>query len=284
MNHLLLKKRKKLESAPKAYDNSLFIHSPEGRIIRLQSEYLYPLQHFKKQHIKKYIIFFGSARVLPIEKFNDKLDELNTQFLSADSENRPIIEKEIALLNKKRFLSDVYEETVQLTQMLTDWTKSMSYENRFHICTGGGPGLMEAANKGAYLAQGKSIGLNISLPFEQFPNPYISRELNFEFHYFFMRKFWFVYLGQALVALPGGFGTLDELMEILTLRQTQKMTRPLPIILYKKDFWEKVINFDYLIEVGLISQDDMKLFTYADCPEEAFGYLKNSLSEIHHLK
>jgi uncharacterized protein (TIGR00730 family) len=174
-------------------------------------------------------------------------------------------------------MSKYYEDAVELARLLTEWTKKMKQSNRFVVCSGGGPGIMEAANKGATLAKGKSIGLNISLPFEQYPNGYISPELNFEFHYFFMRKYWFMYLGKALIAFPGGFGTLDELMELLTLLQTQKIKKKMTVVLFGKKYWHEVINFEALIKYGMISQEDMDLFTFAETPEEAFLHLSRSL-------
>ncbi|HPP40494.1 MAG TPA: LOG family protein, partial [Candidatus Kapabacteria bacterium] len=157
------------------------------------------------------------------------------------------------------------------------WSAKLPPESRYYVCTGGGPGMMEAANRGAFQANQPSIGLNISLPFEQEPNIFISDELNFEFHYFFMRKFWFAYLAKAMVALPGGFGTLDELFEILTLRQTLKITRPLPIVLYSEEFWKNTVNFNYLLENRMISEKDFDLFIYANSPKEAFDYLVEQL-------
>lgn len=188
--------------------------------------------------------------------------------------------------NEKRNLEDAatvlamsryYEEAVELSKLLTKWSKRLRQHNRFVICSGGGPGIMEAANKGAYLEGGKSVGLNISLPFEQFANPYISKDLNFDFHYFFMRKFWFVYLAKALIMFPGGFGTLDELMEVLTLLQTNKIKKRITVVLYGSSYWRDVINFSRMVDFGVIGPSDLRLFTYADSPEEAFKYLTKEL-------
>jgi uncharacterized protein (TIGR00730 family) len=158
--------------------------------------------------------------------------------------------------------------------------KTHSFKQRFVICSGGGPGIMEAANKGAQLAGGKSIGFNISLPFEQMPNSYITDELNFEFHYFFMRKFWFAYLGKALVIFPGGFGTLDELFELLTLIQTGKIRKKMPIVVYGKKFWDKIIDMEMLEYYGMISREDLKLIHWSDSPQDAFEYLKSELTRL----
>jgi uncharacterized protein (TIGR00730 family) len=241
----------RIEKALKGYDNRDFIHSKDGRVIRLLSEYLYPKQVLERHQVKKAIIFFGSARMVS--------DDTHPE--------------------KKRYFKDARE----IARLLTEWSHSLPKSKRFYICTGGGPGIMEAANLGSHEAGGKSIGLNISLPFEQKPNQHISKELNLEFHYFFMRKFWFVFLANAMLVFPGGFGTLDELMEILTLRQTHKVTKPLPIFLYGQEYWEKLINWDYLVELGMISPDDKNLFTFVNSPQEAFEKMKVELSIIHKL-
>jgi len=240
-----------VKRALKGYDNFEFIHSRDGRVIRLLAEYLYPKQVLDKNNIKKGIIFFGSARI---------------QHKGENHENNLY-----------------YNDARKLAKLLTEWSENLPKEKRFHIVTGGGPGIMEAANRGSHDAGGKSVGLNISLPFEQMPNQYIAGELNFEFHYFFMRKFWFLYLANAMVVFPGGFGTLDELMEVLTLRQTRKVTKPLPILLFGQKYWEKLINFDYLIEMEMINKEDVDLFTFVNTPEEAFEKLKTELTRIHKL-
>ena len=180
-------------------------------------------------------------------------------------------------------MSKYYEDTVELAEMLTKWSISLKKGNKFVICSGGGPGIMEAANRGAHKAKGLSIGLNISLPFEQYPNPYMTSELNFEFHYFFMRKFWFAYLAKALVIMPGGFGTLDELMEVLTLVQTNKLKKKMAIVVYGKEFWDKIINFEAFAKYNVIAKEDLKLFKFVNTPQEAFEYLKKSLKK-HYVK
>jgi len=166
--------------------------------------------------------------------------------------------------------------------MLTQWsTQIPAKRRRFVVTTGGGPGIMEAANLGAHEAGGKTIGLNINLPFEQSPNPYITPELNFEFHYFFMRKFWFAYLSKALVIFPGGFGTLDELFEILTLAQTEKLAKKILVVIYGSEYWNKIINFQHMADAGVISPQDVELFKIVDSPEEGFEYLKEGLTRYH---
>ncbi len=268
----------------KAYDNMEFIHSKDGRIIRMLSEYLYPEQYFRKYGVKNAIVFYGSARTLSLEQFNYKLKTLNDKLSFASENEKPEIEKEIKEFMQKKVITDCYEEAMKLAEMLGNWSLTLPKKDRFYIATGGGPGMMEAANRGATRANCPSIGLNISLPFEQAPNNYITDDLNFEFHYFFMRKFWFVYLAKAFVALPGGLGTLDELTEILTLIQTTKITKRLPIVLFNDIFWKSLIDFEYLVETGMISRKDLDLFVYCNTAEEAFDFLTRELTEIHSLK
>ncbi len=232
---------------PVAYKNEGFLNSPDARILRILSEYLEPLGHFRREHIRDTIVFFGSARV---------------------REDGP--------------LAQYYRDARTLARLVTEWSNQFAnHTYRFVVCTGGGPGIMDAANRGARDASGKTIGLNIGLPFEQLPNPFISPELSFEFHYFFMRKFWFAYLSKALVVFPGGFGTMDELFEILTLAQTQKLAKKILIVLYGSQFWKEVINFDALVRHGMISPEDLDLFQYADDPETAFQLLRDGLVQYH---
>lgn len=262
----------------KAYDNRSFIHSSDGRIIRIIAEYLYPEQRFRRQRIKKTIIFFGSARIKPKEKYLEEIHELENKLPEVSEYNKAKIKRKIQeLKTRMELIGRYYDEAYELAKMIGEWSKKFNPRNTFYICTGGGPGIMEAANRGAYDAHVKTIGLNISLPFEQLPNPYITKELNFEFHYFFMRKFWLVYPSQVLIVFPGGFGTIDEMMEILTLRQTGKLKTPRLIILYSSDYWQKVINFDFLVEMGMISRGDLKIFHFANSPAEAFHFIRKYL-------
>jgi uncharacterized protein (TIGR00730 family) len=226
-----------------AYLNDDFLNSPDARGLRILAEYLEPLSHFRHERIRDTVVFFGSARI---------------------REEGP--------------LARYYADARELAWLITEWAQQLANtSHRFVICSGGGPGIMEAANRGANDAGGKTVGLNIGLPFEQFPNPYITPELSFEFHYFFMRKFWFAYLAKALVVFPGGFGTMDEMFELLTLSQTEKLAKRIGIILYGSSYWKEVINFDALVRHGTISESDLSLFQYADTPQEAFGLLKTSL-------
>jgi len=278
-----MKKDKKilhLDKAPKAYDNLEFIHSSEGRTIRLLSEYLYPLQHLKRNNIKKTIIVFGSARIISDEQYNELLDALDKEYKNARGKARKILEMNIEFVKNNKHMCRYYDEAFQLSKKIAEWSQTLPVKERFHICTGGGPGIMEAANKGAAAGGGLSIGFNISLPHEQYPNPFITPNLNFEFHYFFMRKFWFVYTSYALIVFPGGFGTMDELMEILTLTQTKKLGHVRPVLLYSEKFWKEVINFDNFFEYVLISPQDLKLFKFVNTPDEAFNVLVEDLSRL----
>jgi uncharacterized protein (TIGR00730 family) len=226
---------------PLAYRNTEFLDSEEARPLRILSEYLQPLHEFRRQQIHDTIVFFGSAR-LP--------------------EDGP--------------LAHYYAAARELARIITEWSLSLgSPPHRFIVCTGGGPGIMEAANRGAEDAGGRSIGLNIGLPHEQRPNRYITPGLSFEFHYFFMRKLWFAYLARAFVAFPGGFGTLDELFEILTLAQTQKIERPIPVVLYGASYWREIVDFEALARHGMIHRDDLKLIHAVDSPTEAFDFLRS---------
>ncbi len=263
---------------PKAYENIEFLKGTYGREIRILAEYAEPRARFIKEKIEDTIVFFGSARVLPPDEARKRL-----KLIKGKIKSRHKIKGSLKLAYEKAQIackmSQYYDEAFKLSKMLTNWSNKLDHKKRFVICSGGGPGIMEAANKGALSAGGKSIGLNISLPHEQYPNPYISKELNFEFHYFFMRKFWFVYLAKAMIIFPGGFGTMDELFEVLTLLQSQKIQKHLIVVLYGKEYWSKIINFPEMIRLGVISKKDLKLFKICDNPEETFKFLKSELSK-----
>jgi uncharacterized protein (TIGR00730 family) len=260
----------------KAYKNLDFLNSPDARALRMLSEFLEPSGRLRRAGIKDTIVFFGSARV---KSRKEALKEYRKteRAISKKSSHFSKAMKQFQEVKTDLEMSRYYEDAVQLAKLLTQWSKRLFHLSRFVVCSGGGPGIMEAANKGAHEAGGRSIGLNISLPFEQYPNKYISKELNFEFHYFFMRKFWFVYLSKALVVFPGGFGTFDELMEVLTLLQTSKLRKKITVLLYGREFWDKVIDIDALVRMRLISPRDVELFAYANTPEEAFKYLVREL-------
>jgi uncharacterized protein (TIGR00730 family) len=252
------------------------MNSPDARAIRMLAEFIEPSGRLRRAGIRDTIVFFGSARV---KSRKDALKEYQKveRIFSRKSKVSASAMKELQDARTDVEMSRYYEDAAKLAKLLTQWSKKLFHLSRFVVCSGGGPGIMEAANKGAHEAGGRSIGLNISLPFEQSSNKYISPELNFEFHYFFMRKFWFVYLSKALIVFPGGFGTLDELMEVLTLLQTSKLRKKITVVLYGKEFWDKILDIDALIRMRLVSPSDVNLFSYANTPEEAFKYLVKEL-------
>jgi uncharacterized protein (TIGR00730 family) len=272
--------KKRLVKPPKAYKDVEFLNSPEARPIRMISEFLEPQRRFRQNDIKDTIVMFGSARIKPRKDTLAGLRKVEAALRKMPRATKDQLQSLRAAETQVK-MSRYYEDAVELSRLLTSWTKKFVSPRRFVICSGGGPGIMEAANRGAFLAGGKSIGLNISLPFEQFANGYISEELNFEFHYFFMRKLWFVYLAKALVVFPGGFGTMDEMMEVLTLLQTKKVKKKLAVVLYGTEYWNTVIDFNALVQHGMIRREDLELFTFIDTPAEAFAYLKGFLLQNH---
>jgi hypothetical protein len=285
-----------LHRAPLSYQNPAFINSPDGRLVRIMSEYSEPLARFRRERIQDTIVFFGSARFRNQEDASQELELLEKPGSAAPApdEEQPATDEEIAQgtatnLQRRRAEAGVemaryYEDARQLASLVTKWSQTLKgRRHRFVVTSGGGPGIMEAANRGAYEAGGKTIGLNIRLPFEQAPNPYITPSLNFEFHYFFMRKYWFAYLAKALVVFPGGFGTLDEMFEVLTLVQTEKLAKKISIVVYGSAYWNSILNLDVLVNKGAISAQDLALFQMADTPQEAFDILKNDLTR-HHLE
>ncbi len=277
------KKPALLQRAPKAYKNLDFLNSKDARSIRILAEYTYPEHTLRNVPMLGTIAFFGSARIRSEEEFQAADSQLQQELKAAKPEELKIIQSKLDRLQRQRHFTGYYNHAVELAHKLTEWSLTLPQHKRLLICSGGGPGIMEAANRGAHNAGGESIGLNISLPFEQYPNPYISPELNFEFHYFFIRKFWFMNLAKALIVFPGGFGTMDELFELLTLVQTQKITKEMPIVLYGREFWRNLFNFEYLVETGMISEEDLMLFHFADTPEEAFEHVHSQLHRIYKL-
>ena len=265
---------------PLAYLDPEFLESADGRPIRILAEYLEPLRRFREQKIQDTVVFFGSARVNSRERAERALKTLRARGVPGAEDH---YEAELTKSRKAVEWARYYEEARELSRMLTAWSQTLQSENhRFVITSGGGPGIMEAANRGAREAGGKTVGLNIRLPFEQGANRYITEGLHFEFHYFFMRKFWFAYLAKALVIFPGGFGTLDELFEILTLVQTDKLSKKIGVILYGRAYWDAILNFGPMSEWGAIAEQDQSLFQYADTPVEAFESLRDHLL-AHHL-
>jgi len=266
-------------SQPKAYLDHNFLKSEDARPIRLLAEYLEPQRRFKLQNIQDTVVFFGSARIHSRQAARQALDELiRTHAVGSSQEVEDIVARGRRAVEWSRY----YEEARELAYLLTEWSLGLdTTHHRFVVTSGGGPGIMEAANRGATEAGGKTIGLNISLPHEQGPNPYITDDLHFEFHYFFMRKFWFAYLAKALVVFPGGFGTLDEMFEILTLMQTEKLAKQIQILLYGSEYWDQVLNMKPLVEWGAIAERDVDLLTRVDTPESAFEQLKEHLTRYH---
>jgi len=267
-----------LQSAPLAYENPDFLNSADGRILRILAEYSEPLSRFRREKIQDTVVFFGSARFANMSEAESALEVVQKPGSARPANFDVQLKQARAAVEMARY----YEEARQLGFMLTQWTMELPYKrHRFVVTSGGGPGIMEAANRGAREAGGKTIGLNIRLPYEQFPNRYITPELNFEFHYFFMRKYWFAYLAKALVVFPGGFGTMDELFEILTLAQTQKLAKKILVLVYGKDYWHKVLNLQALADSGTIAEEDLNLFSFVDSPEEGFEVLKDGLTRYH---
>lgn len=266
--------------ALKSYHNPVFLNSRDARPVRILCEFTEPATRFRRLNIKNTIVFFGSARIPSKTEAQEGLEAAQGRAAARGPDKK--LEQELAQAEQRMTLSQYYEDAARLSRKLTAWSRSsLRPSQRFYICSGGGPGIMEAANKGASEAGGRSVGLNISLPMEQTPNPYQSSELSFEFHYFFMRKFWFVYLAKALVVFPGGLGTMDEMFELLTLVQTQKTTKSMPIILYGSEFWKDVIDFDALVRWGTVSPEDLDLFRFCDTVDEAYRYLKKELTRLY---
>jgi len=268
--------RKSAPKAIKAYNDFEFLNSPDARVIRMMAEFLGPQRRFRQEHIRDTIVFFGSARIKPKNEASARVREVRKLLRGVNRYTRGQL-KLVRAAELQLEMSRYYEDTVEIARLLTAWSKKLPESNRFVVCSGGGPGIMEAANKGACMAKGKSIGLNISLPFEQNANPYLTKRLNLEFHYFFMRKLWFVYLAKALVILPGGFGTLDELMEVLTLLQTNKIKKKMAVVIYGSEYWNKVLDFRVMADYGLVNPEDLNLVKFIDTPEEVFEYLKDFL-------
>ncbi len=295
-----------LRSAPLAYEDPDFLNSPDGRLVRIMAEYQQPMTRFRRERIQDTVVFFGSARFISLDAAHKELrlldntgstqlapdDEqpaqpdspLNANLSNATGEAAPAATSALRLRRAQAAveMARYYEDARKLAGMMSTWAKALpGRRHRFVVTTGGGPGIMEAANRGAFEAGCKTVGLNIKLPFEQRPNPYLTPELNFEFHYFFMRKYWFAYLAKALVVFPGGFGTLDEMFELLTLAQTRKLAKPITVVIYGSEYWKTIINMEEMAEKGAISLKDLDLFTFADTPEQAFKVLREGLTKNH---
>jgi uncharacterized protein (TIGR00730 family) len=263
---------------PLAYMDAEFLESDDARPIRILAEYLEPLRRLKAQNIQDTVVFFGSARVHSRQDATRALDRLKKRGTRTAREHAALLKRSRKAVEWSRY----YEDARELAGRLARWSLSLeSPRHRFVVCSGGGPGIMEAANRGAHEAGGKSIGFNIRLPFEQGANRYITEGLHFEFHYFFMRKFWFAYLAKALVIFPGGFGTLDEMFEILTLAQTQKLSKQLGVFLYGREYWEAILDLKPMAEWGAISPVDLDLLKWVNSPDEAWEQLRAHLMTFH---
>ncbi|NIR31409.1 MAG: LOG family protein [Gammaproteobacteria bacterium] len=254
--------------ADKAYKNTVFLDSRDARPLRILAEYLEPAARFERLHVKDTIVFFGSSRIRSREAAAAELEAARGGH--GDPKAGDIGYQ----------MSAYYESARELAHRLSEWSRGLEDpDRRFIVCTGGGPGIMEAASRGARDAQALNVGLTISIPITEFENPYVTEQLSFEFHYFFMRKFWFTYLAKAVVVMPGGFGTLDELFELMTLIQTLKMKKRLPVVLFGTGFWDEVINFDALARYGLIDKEDLDLFFRTDSVDEAYDYITSALAD-----
>jgi hypothetical protein len=273
--------KEKQKTLLKAYENVDFLNSADARILRMLAEFLQPQSRFRKLKIVDTIVFFGSARLM------SKRDatKVYNKFKTINPKETSKLAEELRAAQMLVHMSKYYEDTVELSRRLTEWSMNLKTQaNRFIVCTGGGPGIMEAANRGAKLAGGFSVGLNISIPFEQYINKFVSPDLSFEFHYFFMRKFWFAYLAKALIVFPGGFGTMDEFFELLTLIQTGKIKKKLLLVVYDKKYWNSIINFKGLVEQGVISKSDLNLFSFCNTIDEAFDLITTHFKKNYLIK
>jgi uncharacterized protein (TIGR00730 family) len=258
----------------KAYKNLDFLNSSSARTIRIVCEYEEPKRRFREQGVSDTVVLFGSARTLPQVVATEQLAEAESALAAGTGS-----EDAVKMAKGKLASSRYYEDARTFGRKITEWSMGRDSERDYLVCTGGGPGIMEAGNRGAAdVPGGRSVGLGISLPFEEDVNEYVTDELAFEFHYFFTRKLWFMYMAKALVVFPGGFGTLDELMELLTLIQTQKISKPMPIVLFGKEYWQSVLNFQAMVEWGTISAKDLDLFLFTDDVDEALRFVQNGLS------
>lgn len=263
-----------------AYRNERFMDSADARTLRITAEYLEPQVRLRRAGVQNTVVFFGSSRVLPHDVAREKLSELMTRSRCG---GLPPTLDEMRSARMALKMSHYYEAAREVARLITKWSLELKNGKHFLVvCSGGGPGIMEAANRGAKEAGGVSIGFNIRLPEEQSSNPYITPELSFLFRYFFMRKLWFAQPSRAIIVFPGGFGTMDEMWEFLTLMQTHKMGHRSTILLYGSRFWKKAINFDWLREAGTVSGEESKLIRFVDSPHEAFETVKAKL--VHQLR
>jgi uncharacterized protein (TIGR00730 family) len=267
-------------SPPLPYLNPEFLKSPDARVLRILSEYIEPATRLRRHRVRDTIVFFGSARSVSPEQAAAELELVREGSKRGDEITREAQAK-LAHAEQSVKLARYYNDAMELARRVTEWSKGLTGNHHFIVCSGGSRGMMEAANRGASMARGHTIGLNIQLPLEQEVNPYVSRELVFNFHYFFMRKFWFVYPAKALVVFPGGFGTMDELFEVLTLIQTKKPSKTMPVILFGTEFWDEILNFDALVRWGVVSPQDLGIFHKTDSVDDAFEYLTSRLEKLY---
>jgi len=273
----------KPQHAPKApHEDPQFLESTPARPLRILAEYINPLAQLKREGIGDTIVMFGSARIHSREDMLARLDRLKRAKAGKSAEAKAKHKAELISAKNALEMSRYYEEARQLSHKITTWAMSLGPRpRRFVVCSGGGPGIMEAANRGAYEAGGKSIGLSIELPHEQFANPYISPELSFNFHYFFMRKLWFAQIAKALIVFPGGFGTMDELWEMMTLSQTGKLPKNNLILIYGRKYWDDVMNLKGMVRWGTINQSEYHLLKFADNVDDAFEVIRSGLEKYH---
>jgi uncharacterized protein (TIGR00730 family) len=270
--------RLKKSPQPPAYRDAEFMESLAARPVRILTEYIDPMVRMRREAVGDTIVIFGSARICPPERAQARLKHLTSGRHRPSPQHRAAVRQARAVLEMSRY----YDAARELSRRITEWSLSLGeHPRRFVVCSGGGPGIMEAANRGAVEAGGKTIGLSIELPREQWPNRYISPELNFQFHYFFMRKLWFAQLAKALIIFPGGFGTMDELFEMLTLMQTGKLGHRILILIYGRDYWDKVVNWREMVRAGAINQREHGLLQFADTVEDAFRHIRRGLEKFH---
>ena len=265
---------------PLPYLNADFLKSQEARLLRILAEYIEPATRLRRHRVRDTIVFFGSARSISPEAAAADLELIREEARQID-EPTPDLRARLEQAEQAIKLARYYNDAMELARRMTEWSKSLTGQHHFIVCSGGSRGMMEATNRGASMARGQTIGLNIELPMEQEVNQYVSRELIFNFHYFFMRKFWFVYPAKALVAFPGGFGTMDELFEVLTLIQTKKPNKTMPVILFGSEFWNEVVDFDALVRWGVVSAKDLEIFHKTDSVDDAFDYLTARLEKLY---
>lgn len=265
---------------PKAYRNQDFLNSSDARSIRVMCEFEEPRHRLQAEGVDNIVMLFGSARAKPKAEYEEAVRIAEAKALANPADAKA--EQALSRLRKQAFLIPMFDATRDLAKLLTEWSMKRQAEGlaSYHVGTGAGPGMMQAANHGAHLAGGKSVGFGISLPFEDGLNPYVTPELGFEFHYFFTRKFWMTYKCMGLVVAPGGLGTCDELFELITLMQTGKVKRKLPVILIGKQFWHSCINWQSFVDYGMISEEDASQLIFVDTAEEAFEHLKKGLLKL----